>query len=71
MHSLYLALCAREGLDVKFCYLFISVFLLELSFNFMELFRKSKKNKALAMQLALCSNDIKIYCGWRVTFKAT
>ena len=39
--------------------------------NFMKLFRKNKKRKALTMQLALYSNDLMIYCGWRVTFKAT
>ena len=37
----------------------------------MKLFRKNKKRKALVMQLTLCSNDIKIKCGWRVTSKAT
>ena len=49
----------------------MSIFLAESSANFKNFFRESKKRKALTMQLALCSNDIKIYCGWRVTFKAT
>ena len=48
--------------------LFMSILLGEFS---VKLFRKNKKRKALTMQLALCPKDIKIYYGWRVTFKAT
>ena len=44
------------------------IFLEESNVNCMNFFKKSK---TLIMQLALCSNDIKIYCGWRVTLKDT
>ena len=60
-----------QGRSTSKILLFTSIFLGEFSVNSIKLFRKNKKRKALTMQLALCSNDIEIYCGWRVTFKAT
>ena len=57
-----------DDLDVKLCYACQSSWE---NLGVMKLFRKSRKSKALSMHLALYSNDIKIYCGWMVTFKAS
>ena len=65
--SPHLPLCARQGLQVKFCYSCQSSW--ESLVLIMKSFRKKKKRKALTMQLAFCSNNIKIYYGWRVTFE--
>ena len=68
MNSLHLPLCARQVLQVKFCYSYQSFW--ESLATFMKLFRKNKERKLLTMQLALCFNDIRIYYGLRVTLKA-
>ena len=52
----FIYLLSVQGEGLDKILLFMSIFL---------------ERKALTMQLALRSNDIKIYCGWRVTFKAT
>ena len=70
-HGFSSSISLSKARSASIILVFMSIFLAEFSVNFVKSFGENKKRKALTMQLALYSNDKKIYCELRVTFKAT